>query len=56
MKTFPMAAVDSNKLQRLREREEKRFVDEHPRSEELYRRAAKGELVRCNLSHTFRTQ
>jgi glutamate-1-semialdehyde 2,1-aminomutase len=34
-----MTSIDRDKLQRLREREEKRFVDEHPRSAELYRRA-----------------
>src|SRR5277367_2652254 len=33
-----MANIDRSKLQALREREEKRFVEEHPRSAELYRR------------------
>jgi glutamate-1-semialdehyde 2,1-aminomutase len=34
-----MANIDRQKLQALREREEKRFVAEHPHSAELYRRA-----------------
>jgi glutamate-1-semialdehyde 2,1-aminomutase len=34
-----MTSIDRSKLQALREREEKRFVEEHPRSAELYRRA-----------------
>jgi glutamate-1-semialdehyde 2,1-aminomutase len=34
-----MTAIDRNKLKKLQEREAKRFVDEHPRSAELYRRA-----------------
>jgi glutamate-1-semialdehyde 2,1-aminomutase len=34
-----MTKIDRVKLERLREREEKRFVDEHPQSAELYRRA-----------------
>src|ERR1700722_17369673 len=34
-----MTTVDRQKLHALREREEKRFVAEHPRSAELYRRA-----------------
>src|SRR5271154_5845227 len=33
-----MTSIDRSKLQALREREEKRFVEEHPRSAELYRR------------------
>lgn len=34
-----MTSIDRNKLKILREREEKRFVAEHPRSAELYHRA-----------------
>ena len=34
-----MITVDRNKLKKLQERESQRFVSEHPRSAELYRRA-----------------
>jgi glutamate-1-semialdehyde 2,1-aminomutase len=34
-----MKTINRDRLKTLREREEKRFVDEHPRSAELYRRA-----------------
>src|SRR5271154_1058905 len=39
-----MTTIDREKLRVLREREEKRFVDEHPRSAELYRRAQRALL------------
>jgi glutamate-1-semialdehyde 2,1-aminomutase len=39
-----MAAINREKLKKLQEREAKRFVAEHPRSAELYRRAEKSLL------------
>ncbi len=39
-----MTSIDRDKLQRLREREEKRFIAEHPRSAELYRQAQRSLL------------